>query len=1200
MSKVRESMESVRERLGELSRLQRRLLVAAIVALDAILGLLYQSGISNGIDAVLGGNIPNDMVWLSQSLQLISMGFLLVKVVFDDLPSGWLRSGLMVLSPLFLLLVVLFTIELLMKGLETQATIYFNLSSIGFSTLTWSSTYLAIAVGCTLTYSVQRYGNFAQSEFFMLGMYVAVMLTWMDFFYPLHATPKDGVLVWSLLVWTLIGAFVLTGIAGVIIDRLVFRGFRDRKSNTDVMMIASLGVALVLRAIVYLRFGAGTKLFEPDVDWRIAREQRFEASTVLTKLNLGDRSLESGEVYRYGACEQVGTDPDTGAPVYEKITTEGSAPLADVYNVGGDCVTELTANYTYYSAAMPFVIFASVGLLLLLLTKTRLGRRMRAVADNPELAASCGINVERVHMTSAFLSAGISGIGGAIFAMTIRYSPETGFTLLLPAFAVIVLGTIGSIPGAVVGALIIGFVRSVSSPILMGIGTPLERSNYANLAEVMPYVLIIAILLIMPKGIGDAYDQWKIKRIRQRAEDDFTPNPKRSAVIGIFAAPSGLHHFSMRNSIRGQRYLLTTAMAYIVYRFSGFVREHSIAEDGIFAMLTGGDDAIRLAHAPQSLSLAEQEQWLWLMHGEELLIAFLANIGFLLWPAVPLVLYLIAWREASYTLRDREQTPDERLPNLLNAFSAKRHQWGTTLGTKWKNLLEFVDDKTAVIGQFAGKKQSAASAYIKEKVDFNHRDLLAKYKMGYGRESERGSWVLFALLAVVMALFISWLPVADSDQASFVKALQVSNVLVTLAIFTILAMSLNLHTGITGQLNFGVIFFASIGAITVGLLTAPKDLHGYGWPVIPAVLFSMCLGALAGWFLAYPTARLRSDYFAIITISLGEIVRVLLSGEPLLRAGSWGSAVGISRYTLPLQEWWFCGSDVPLDSNGIPLSATVCSNTDGIDSMAVTVGEWLNLGQPAPYLMVLAFIGVLATLFTWWLLNTVLSSPWGRILRSIREDEMVAQHHGHDILRHKAASLALGAAIAAFAGALWAWKLNGFQPSFMSPSKTTFLVWAAFIIGGAGNNRGMVIGASIIVLMEFVFNVLVAAQGSSDLPLNETAASIDGWFEWFVTETVEAMWICVAVMVVAYLLRWRPIQETFMHFSILLALAAVFFDERSIDEVFLNGNIRAGMAYVKVLLVGLLLIFSLRFNPKGLLPEVPYRPDHPMKGAEEQ
>jgi len=101
VSKVRESMESVRERLGDLSRLQRRLLIATIFALDAVLGLLYQSGISNGIDAVLGGNIPNDMVWLSQSLQLISMGFLLVKVVFDDLTPGWYRSALMVLSPLF-------------------------------------------------------------------------------------------------------------------------------------------------------------------------------------------------------------------------------------------------------------------------------------------------------------------------------------------------------------------------------------------------------------------------------------------------------------------------------------------------------------------------------------------------------------------------------------------------------------------------------------------------------------------------------------------------------------------------------------------------------------------------------------------------------------------------------------------------------------------------------------------------------------------------------------------------------------------------------------------------------------------------------------------------------------------------------------------------------------------------------------------
>jgi ABC-type branched-subunit amino acid transport system permease subunit len=1103
----------------------------------------------------------------------------------------------MVLSPLFLLFVVLFTIELLMIGLDTNAVIYFNLSSIGFSTLTWSSTYLAIAVGCTLTYSVQRYGNFAQSEFFMLGMYVAIMIMWMDYFFPLVSVPKDGVLVWTVLLWTLLGAFVLTGLAGIIIDRLVFRGFRDRKSSADVMMIASLGVALILRAIVYLRFGAGTKLFEPDIDWRIAREQRFEAPTALTKLNLGDRSLASGDTYTHGSCENVGT---AAAPVYEKVVSVDSKPLADVYSVGSDCVTELTANYSYYNAAMPLVIFSSVGLLLLLLTKTRLGRRMRAVADNPELAASCGINVERVHMMSAFLSAGISGLGGAIFAMTVRYSPETGFTLLLPAFAVIVLGTIGSIPGAIVGALLIGFVRSVSSPILMGIGTPLDRSNYANLAEVMPYVMIIAILLVMPKGIGDAYDKWNIKRIRTRAEEDFTPNVKRASILGIFLAPLGIHHFSVRNSLRGQRYLLSTLAAYVVYLFSRFVKDNSIANSETFSQITGGDKSIALSHAPADFTAMQQEAWLSFMEAEHVLVEIISTIGILVWPAVPILLYLIAWREAYHTLQGIEMKPSTRLKSL-SSLAGRWDDVSTRVSSTWRKTTQAIDAKIGFIGINAHRLVNAGKSKVKETVAEKRNKTLEKLRMPYGRESQLGSWLLFGILAIVMACLIYWLPVADSDKATFVKTLQLSNVMVTFAIFAILALSLNLHTGVTGQLNFGVIFFAAIGAITVGILTAPKELHGYDWPIGYAVLFSMFLGALAGWFLAYPTARLRSDYFAIITISLGEIVRVLLSGEPLLRAGSWGSAVGISRYKLPLQEWWFCGDSVPLDENGIPLSPTACSRDDSVQSMAATVGEWLNLGEPAPYMFVLATIGLIGLILTWWLLNTVLASPWGRILRAIREDEEVAQHHGHDVLRHKAASLALGASIAAFAGALWAWKLTGFQPSFMSPAKTTFLVWAAFIIGGVGNNRGMIIGASIIVLMEFVFNVLVAGQGSADLPLNEVASTIDGWFEWLVIDQLQVMWICIAIVLFAHLVKWESVRETFFWVGLIFACASFFFDDRSIEEAYPTGAVRAGMAYVKVLLIGLLIVFSLRYNPKGLLPEVPYRPPHPSgKGAEEQ
>ena len=82
------------------------------------------------------------------------------------------------------------------------------------------------------------------------------------------------------------------------------------------------------------------------------------------------------------------------------------------------------------------------------------------------------------------------------------------------------------------------------------------------------------------------------------------------------------------------------------------------------------------------------------------------------------------------------------------------------------------------------------------------------------------------------------------------------------------------------------------------------------------------------------------------------------------------------------------------------------------------MGEILSLGQPAPYMFILMVISIISVIVVWKMLSTLISSPWGRVLKAIREDEEVAQHHGHDILTHKAASLALGASIAGLAGAL--------------------------------------------------------------------------------------------------------------------------------------------------------------------------------------
>ena len=1260
-------IQQIRENYSQLTNSltisQKRLLLTSILFIDSlILGLTYGNGILNLLDILLLDKLPTDLIWLMQIVESISAGFIVVKMFFDDIPKSNLRTLLILLSPLFLVFVVFVTLEALLQGLETRATITLDLISISTGTLTWASTYLAIAIGLTLTYKVQRYGNFAQSEFFMIGMYLAMILVWSDYFVPMYDAPRDGVLTWSVLCWTLLAAFILTGIAGIIIDRLVYRGFREENASPQVMMIASLGVALILRAITYLRFGSSRNMFEPDSDWRMPT-MRWELPTTKFRFNLGERELipaepfwdsngngiydrgnngllesfidldgdnrwDAGQTYNHYNCEQTGVDEVTGEPILSRIVSEDSRPFFELYDTNIDCITQATTNYAYYKGIVPVVIFSSVAILLLLLTKTRLGRKMRAVADNPELAASSGINVEQIQLTSAFLSAGISGIGGAIFAMTLRYNPETAFTLLLPSFAVIVLGTIGSIPGAIVASLIVGFVRALSSPILIGIGSPLGRSNYTALDGVMPYIFLVAVLMIMPEGIGDAYEKWKVDRLRakrsreeERKLSGESEQPSRiiTFMLAIFplTALFGLHNWWNNRTDRAQTLGFLTLGGYSIHRLLQFVKTNSFASgtcsescisdttvETNYGIIAGSDGILQPEDSPFfSDSVSEIDStWFDLMQTEIWFVDMLASFDSLFWPLFPILLYTFALFECQEYLygtstsnRNKIETKSIITPMrefLIYSVTQIKNIYRILI----KNLDSFIKPSRDYIASNLSRSYSNSSKYL-----HNQFPTLST-RMKYGRESVVGSNIMFIVLLIILILFLVWLPISDSDNMNFNKTLQVSNVLLTLSIFILMSFSLNLHTGITGMVNFGVIFFVGIGAITVGILTAPTDVHGYDWPVIPATIVAILLAAAFGWALAYPTARLRMDYFAIVTISLGEIVRVLLAGEPLLRVGSIGSAIGISKYTLPLKQWWFCGSGVSIGPDSDYISADACRDDELLLGPANKVGEILNLVdvngtvEPAPYMFLLAVIGMISVVVVWWLLETILSSPWGRILKAIREDEDVAQHHGHDVLSHKAASLALGAGIAGLAGVLWAWKLTGFEPSIMAPARSTFLVWAAFIIGGKANNKGMIVGAFIIVLMEFVFNVLVAAQGSPDLPLYSTADSIDRLFKWLVIDQLDATKVFGIILLIGLLLQHRSIIDIGISGVFIFLFSLLMLGERSIDESFTGGIIRADMAYVKVLLIGCLMLFSLKLNPKGLIPEVPFRPkNNPVK-----
>ena len=946
----------------------RLLLLGLVLLFDAYLGLIHSGGTIVWL-GLFGGQIK----WLALSVEMMAGGLVLVRLILNQVKPAW-KSTVIVFVPILVVFIGFEVLQLTLSGLGRSATMNFNLSSIGLSGLYWAAVYLSIAVGLTLTYKVQRFANFAQAEMMLIGSYVGITLMWSDRFFPVSDAPKDGILNWDLLIWAGFSAFVIAGVFGLLIDRLVYKRLRDRMATPQVMMIASLGVSMVLRALLFMRFSASTFRFVPDKDWRLSTST-IEIPTERLQIHLGDRVNVS------------------------------LLELAENVNPYG---------FAYSKAALVVGIFGAVVLLVILLHRTRLGRQMRAVADNPGLAASSGIHVERVHGSTAFLSAGIAGFGGALLAAILPINPELGLSLLLPAFAVIVLGTIGSVPGVIIGALIVGLLRAASESVLIGAGNALDRPTASGFAEVVPFVFLVGLLILAPRGIGSAIQNWNIERIRKR-------------------------------------------------RLAQKATSQSITQE-IFRPLTQLSAVMTLGSA----------------------------------------------------FVDQANEQKDRATEVLKNITVTAH---TLLKPRIVHLsvpVKFA--RAAIISFLSGLRLQSLS------------------RLRIDRETERGSWIAFSIFFLVLVGIVWILP----SVSNLTKTLQVARIVTLLGIFSLASFSLNLHTGITGMTNFGVIFFVGLGAVSVGLLSAPVATNGYGWNPWLATAAAVLIAALIGWLLAYPTARLRMDYFAIVTISLGEMLRISLQAEPLLRAGTVTSAIGISQYSRPLENWWEEGP-------------------------SVLVGTILGLHVAAPYVVLLSILAIILVISIWFLLNTLLASPWGRILRSIREDELVSQHHGHNVLTHKAASLALGAAIAAMAGILWAWLNTNVWPDFMNPVRSTFLIWAAFIVGGRGNNRGMIIGAFLIIIVEFVFNVMVASRGATSLPLHNFTSYLDTVFSW-----------------------------------LLVNLGGFAWSARSITEIFPQKDVLLSLPHLKLALVGIVIVGALLTSSKGLLPEVPSRPERPIAQSNEE
>jgi branched-chain amino acid transport system permease protein len=285
------------------------------------------------------------------------------------------------------------------------------------------------AIGLTMTFALLKFSNFGHGELMTWGAYAAFAALSL-----LLAAAGGGAMRplgpfsfgWELIVAAAL-AVVFAALLAVFVDWLLFGRLRERRSGSIVVVMASFGAALALRNLLLFVFGP-----IPD----------YYTREIQIALRLVPRDVLGGL----------------------RITPDQLLVLG---------VTALTV----------------IGLSLFL-ARTTLGRAMRAVAGNPDLARVAGIDVRHVIRWTWMIGGGLAALAGVLAGLTVQVRPTIGMDLLLPLFAAAILGGIGNVHGAVIGGLVVGLAESFA--------TPLVGAEYR---AAVAFVVIILLLLLRPTGL---------------------------------------------------------------------------------------------------------------------------------------------------------------------------------------------------------------------------------------------------------------------------------------------------------------------------------------------------------------------------------------------------------------------------------------------------------------------------------------------------------------------------------------------------------------------------------------------------------------------------------------------------------------------------------------------------------------------------
>lgn len=241
-----------------------------------------------------------------------------------------------------------------------------------------------------------------------------------------------------------------------------------------------------------------------------------------------------------------------------------------------------------------------------------------------------------------------------------------------------------------------------------------------------------------------------------------------------------------------------------------------------------------------------------------------------------------------------------------------------------------------------------------------------------------------------------------------------------IGIYALLALGLNIQWGFAGLFNAGIAGFFAVGAYTSAILTSPHAdgrLGGYDLPFFVGWIGAMVAAALVAWPIGKICLRFRSDYLAIATIGIAEIIRLVIKSEETLT----NSARGIT---------------------GIPRP----------------YGDLAYFESQAAYLAIVVVVLLLAYLAV----ERQFRAPWGRMMQAIRDNELAARAMGKNIEFRRLEAFIFGSALMGLGGALFAHFNRSITPEAIDPMVATFLVWIMLILGGSGNNRGAILGAAVV------------------------------------------------------------------------------------------------------------------------------------------